>query len=200
MNEQEKLWHGQFGTAYHERNQPTDRLDFWTDALRSVHQRIISAIEFGAGQGDNLAALRCLIPNGHLSGVEINPDAAAHMRRRKFHVINSSVHGIKQLVQRDLVLTRGFLIHVPPGELLSTYALMHRTAKKYICLAEYYSPQRRVVPYRGNENALWAADFAGELMQCYKDLKLIDYGFHYHLDGGDDLTWFLMEKAQEVKV
>ena len=50
--------------------------------------------------------------------------------------------------------------------------------------------------YRGNKDKLFKRDFAGELISKY-DLKLVDYGFNYHLDTyhtNDDSTWFLLEK------
>ena len=40
--------------------------------------------------------------------------------------------------------------------------------------------------------------FAGEMLDKYTDLRLVDYGFFYHKDESsklDDITWFLMEKA-----
>ena len=51
--------------------------------------------------------------------------------------------------------------------------------------------------YRGHENVLFKRDFAGELLDKYKNrVLLLDYGFIYHRDTypQDDLTWFLMEK------
>lgn len=39
--------------------------------------------------------------------------------------------------------------------------------------------------------------FAGELMDRYSDLNLIDYGFVYSRDTAfpqDDITWFLLKK------
>jgi len=41
-------------------------------------------------------------------------------------------------------------------------------------------------------------DFAGEMLDRYRDLKLVDYGFAYHRDPAfshDDITWFLLEKV-----
>ena len=52
--------------------------------------------------------------------------------------------------------------------------------------------------YRGHEGKLFKRDFAGELLDKYPDLKLIDYGFVYHRDTNfpqDDCTWFLLEKG-----
>ena len=41
-------------------------------------------------------------------------------------------------------------------------------------------------------------NFAGEMLDRFRDLRLVDYGFVYHRDVNfpqDDITWFLMEKA-----
>jgi spore coat polysaccharide biosynthesis protein SpsF len=55
------------------------------------------------------------------------------------------------------------------------------------------------VTYRGNKNKLFKRDFAGEMLDKFKDLKLIDYGFAYYRDQNydnqyDDINWFLLEK------
>lgn len=199
MSDQEQLWQGQFGTSYHQRNKQTDRLGFWLDVLKQAPMRgIDSVLEVGAGQGDNLAALRLLNHRAKFTGCEINPAAAEAMRNRGFAVLEGSFLGHHVLPKADLVITRGFLIHVPEQDLMRTLKRMHDAANFYICIAEYYSPVRREIPYRGYANALWADDFALRLLKSFDDLKLLDYGFHYHLDGGHDLTWFLLEKRADV--
>jgi len=53
--------------------------------------------------------------------------------------------------------------------------------------------------YRGNENKLFKRDFAGEMLLRFPDLRLLKYGFRYRNDPVfplDDITWFLLEKAQ----
>ena len=67
----------------------------------------------------------------------------------------------------------------------------------YPFLAKYYSPTPVSISYRGHKDRLFKRDFAGELLDKYSDLKLVDYGFLYHRDyyfQKDDLTWFLLEK------
>jgi spore coat polysaccharide biosynthesis protein SpsF len=41
--------------------------------------------------------------------------------------------------------------------------------------------------------------FAGEIMDRFEDLILVDYGFTWHRDEfpQDDITWFLMEKPAQ---
>jgi spore coat polysaccharide biosynthesis protein SpsF len=74
---------------------------------------------------------------------------------------------------------------------------MYNLSNKYILIAEYYSRDVREINYRGNENKLFKRDFCGEIMDKYKDLKLIDYGFVYYRDNNyplDDISWFLLKK------
>ncbi len=69
-------------------------------------------------------------------------------------------------------------------------------SKKYILIAEYYNPTPVEMEYRGHREKLFKRDFAGEMMDQYNDLTLVDYGFVYHRDPfpQDDITWFLMKK------
>lgn len=51
--------------------------------------------------------------------------------------------------------------------------------------------------YRGNKNRLFKRDFAGEFMDKFPDVQLVEYGFAYHRDKRymvDDVNWFLLEK------
>ena len=99
---------------------------------------------------------------------------------------------------QDLVLIKGVLIHINPDMLSQVYQNLYRLSKRYICIAEYYNPSTVSVPYRGHRDRLFKRDFAGEMMDKYQDLRLVNYGFVYHRDLNfplDDLTWFLLEKT-----
>ena len=64
-------------------------------------------------------------------------------------------------------------------------------------MTEYYNPIPIEVQYRNNSNKLFKRDFAGEMLDKFQDLTLVDYGFCYHRDynfSKDDSTWFLLEK------
>ena len=93
--------------------------------------------------------------------------------------------------------TGGVLIHINPEKLPSVYKLMYQSSSRYILLAEYYNPKPTEVVYRGHTGQLFKRDFAGEILEAFPDLCLVDYGFVYHLDPNfaqDDTNWFLMEK------
>ena len=94
------------------------------------------------------------------------------------------------------MLIKGVLIHINPDFLSKVYEILHKSSKRYICVAEYYNPSPLEVSYRGHQGKLFKRDFAGEIIDKFKDVCLVDYGFVYHRDAypQDDITWFLLEK------
>lgn len=204
MNKQEKLWQSGFGTEYHQRNPFEDRQHFWHEVLgEDVLRDAWSVLEPGAGKGENLEAIKALRTNMdilmndyQLVGIEVNKQAFEEMRNRHIVAHNNAFLNVPlDDKQFKLVITRGFLIHVPTMALAPTLAKIYNASSKYICLVEYYSPVRREVQYHGHGSALWIDDFAGKIMEQYPDLKLLNYGFKYHKDqNGNDLTYFLLEK------
>ncbi|MBU1076082.1 MAG: pseudaminic acid biosynthesis-associated methylase, partial [Spirochaetes bacterium] len=115
-------------------------------------------------------------------------------------VYHQSILDFKVDQKRDLVFTKGVLIHINPEMLNKVYELLYKSSNRYICIAEYYNPTPVSLEYRGEKERLFKRDFAGEIMDKYKSLRLIDYGFAYHRDNNfkqDDITWFLMEKREE---
>jgi spore coat polysaccharide biosynthesis protein SpsF len=199
--EQEKFWAGKFGKEYIHRNKDkkllASKVAFFSKVL-SKTKNIGSVIEFGASIGLNLAAIKALLPGAQLSGLEINREAARAMKKISgAKVYQKSILQFTSDYKRDLVLSMGFLIHVSPDALKKVYKLMYNTSKKYICVAEYYNPSPVQIEYRGHKNKLFKRDFAGEMLDLYKDLSLLDYGFVYRRDNlfpQDDITWFLLEK------
>ena len=200
--DQEAFWAGEFGTEYIGRNQGdtllASNLDFFAKSLRNA-QGIKSCIEFGANIGMNLRALRLLYPDMSKSAIEINPEAAKQLREvvRPECVYNTSILDFESNNTWDLVLIKGVLIHINPDVLPRVYDKLVKAARRYLLVAEYYNPSPVAIPYRGHADKLFKRDFAGEIMDLYPALKLIDYGFAYRRDPKhpqDDITWFLMEK------
>ena len=79
----------------------------------------------------------------------------------------------------------------------AVYERLYHSTGRYLMLAEYYNPAPVAIPYRGHRDRLFKRDFAGELLDAYADLSLVDYGFAYRRDPNfpqDDINWFLMEK------
>lgn len=200
--EQEKFWAGEFGDQYIERNQSAklaaSNIAFFSRILQHM-QPVRSALEFGANIGLNLSALRTLVPQIELSAIEINLRAAAELEKLGgIKVYPQSILEFLPDCQRDLVFTKTVLIHIEPASLPQVYDLLYQSSRRYICIAEYYNPAPVEVLYRGNRERLFKRDFAGEMLERFPDLRLVQYGFAYHRDTNfaqDDISWFLLEKA-----
>jgi pseudaminic acid biosynthesis-associated methylase len=199
---QEAFWAGEFGSEYISRNEGAQilasNLNILTKALKQTG-RISSCIEFGANIGMNLKALQLLYPGVNLAAVEINPDAAKILENLigENNVFEGSIFNYPITHKADLSMIRGVLIHINPEMLPIVYEKLYQASNRFILLGEYYNPSPVAISYRGHQDCLFKRDFAGEMMDRYPDLKLVDYGFAYHRDPAfpdDDITWFLMEK------
>ena len=199
---QENFWAGTFGNEYIARNMSPELLAsniaFFAKILNNVSQ-VNSILELGANIGLNLIALKTLLPNVESSAVEINKKAAETLKHNvnKGKVYHQSILDFKVDYQRDFVFTKGVLIHLNPNELDNVYEILFNSSRRYICITEYYNPTPVSIAYRGHEGYLFKRDFAGELMNKYPSLQLVNYGFVYHRDNNfkqDDATWFLMSK------
>lgn len=200
--EQEHFWQGKFGDSYIERN-IEDKIiasdtALFAKALSRVGQ-LSSVIELGANIGLNLRAIRNLFPSVEMRGVEINSQAAIALKDLigAANVHEGSILDFKVDKEADLALVKGVLIHINPEVLDVVYQKLYQATSKYILLCEYYNPSPVAVDYRGHQNRLFKRDFAGEMLDKYPSLKLLDYGFVYRHDPTfplDDITWFLLSK------
>lgn len=202
QTEQENFWAGIFGTEYVTRNNSQNllasNLSFFSRTLSKVGA-LTSCVEFGANIGMNLRAIKLLYPNIELSAVEINKDAAKELGNfiGDRAVFTGSLFDYTIEKQSDLVLIKGVLIHIHPDKLESAYRKIYETTKSNILICEYYNPSPVAISYRGHSDRLFKRDFAGEILDMFTDLELIDYGFVYHRDPAfpqDDINWFLIKK------
>jgi pseudaminic acid biosynthesis-associated methylase len=200
--EQENFWAGDFGVEYIKRNQGdvllASSLNFFSRALQATSD-LNSCIEFGANIGMNLRALKLLHPKLEHHAIEINANAVLQLETAipAAHIFQSSILDFNPQQTWDLSLIKGVLIHINPDELPQVYDKLVFSTSRYLLVAEYYSPSPVAISYRGHTDRLFKRDFAGELMARHPKMKLLDYGFVYHLDPNfpqDDITWFLMEK------
>ena len=118
------------------------------------------------------------------------------------YVFHSSILDFDADVKFDLSFIKGVLIHINPDELPDVYKKLVASCGRYLLVAEYYNPSPVGIPYRGHNDRLFKRDFAGEILDLYPEMTLIDYGFVYHKDPKfpqDDINWFLMERqAQDL--
>ena len=198
--EQEVFWAGDFGDEYTLRNRGQDVIARNTALFARILSRlpqVDSVVELGANIGMNLLALRRLLPHAKLAAVEINESAARELGRIEgVEVTVGSLLSYTPPAPADLAVIKGVLIHIAPERLPDAYAALYRSSARFVCLAEYYNPSPVEVPYRGHSGKLFKRDFAGEMLDRYPDLHLVDYGFVWRRDvfAQDDLTWFLLEK------
>lgn len=200
--EQEEFRAGEFGSQYIERNENprilAGNLSLFSHILENTRD-VGSVIEFGSNIGLNLRAIKTLLPAVDISAVEINSKATEELQKLEgIKIYNKSILEFTPDYERDFALIKGVLIHMNPDMLPQVYELLYKTSKRYICIAEYYNPVPVSIPYRGHTDKLFKRDFAGELLDRFPNLKLINYGFTYHRDNYyeyDDINWFLMEKC-----
>ena len=199
---QEAFWAGTFGNEYIQRNRSVEylasNLNFFSKTFQQVG-RPSSLIEFGANIGMNLKAIQLLFPNIHLFGIEINQQAATELASLigTPNVFNGSILDYEPAQTFEVALIKGVLIHIHPEKLPDVYEKLYHTSNKYILICEYYNPSPVAIPYRGHQDRLFKRDFAGEMLDKYSSLQLLDYGFAYKRDKAfpqDDITWFLLEK------
>lgn len=216
--DQENFWAGDFGNDYVDRNSDeskqvskqaskqsllASRIAFITKVFQKAH-RPESVLELGSNIGLNLMAINNLIPDILLHGVEINEKASKILQKyldenakAGSNVFNESILEFEADRKYDLTISSGVMIHINPNKLNDFYRRLYEFSNRYILVSEYYNPTPVEVSYRGHKERLFKRDFAGELMDKYKDLDLLDYGFIYHRDKifpQDDATWFLLEK------
>ncbi|BAN36703.1 putative methyltransferase [Sulfuricella denitrificans skB26] len=173
-------------------------LNFFSKALKQAGP-ISSCLEFGANIGMNLKALQLLYPDLHLKAVEINPDAVKLLANLigGSNIFEGSIFDYPVSEKVNLSLIKGVLIHINPDMLATVYEKLYQASDRFILVCEYYNTSPVAIPYRGHSDRLFKRDFAGEMLEKYPDLKLVDYGFVYIRDPAfpqDDITWFLMEK------
>jgi pseudaminic acid biosynthesis-associated methylase len=202
--EQEAFWAGEFGSEYIGRNEGSallaSNLNFFARSLHAAG-RIDSCIEFGANVGMNLRALKLLFPHMTQSAIEINADAAKVLAQLlgEDRVSCGSIFDYKVSEPAELSLIKGVLIHIKPQMLPDTYEKLYAASRRWILVCEYYNPSPVSIPYRGHNDRLFKRDFAGEMLDTFSNLRLVDYGFAYRRDPAfpqDDISWFLMEKGK----
>lgn len=200
--EQEKFWAGSFGNEYINRNRSdkylASNLNFFSKAFSNI-QKPSSIIEFGANIGMNLKAIKLLYPEIDTFGIEINEEAAQSLKETigEENIFLGSIFDFIPAREYDISLIKGVLIHIAPEFLDIVYKKLYEASRKYILICEYYNPSPVSISYRGNTDKLFKRDFAGEMLEKYDDLQLVDYGFVYRYDTSfpqDDITWFLLKK------
>ena len=200
-----RLWRGDFGKAYIERNDfPTQTLAAltraWAGMLLSLRPQPMSILEVGANVGLNLKALS-RITTADLYAVEPNELARQRMVDDcvvpASHVFDGFAANLPFVDKSiDLVFTSGVLIHIDPADLAASCSEIFRVSRRYVLCAEYFSAEERAVTYRGLQDQLFTRDFGKFWMDLKPELRLLDYGFIWRGEAGlDNITWWIFERS-----
>ena len=202
LNIQEKFWASSFGKNYIKRNRNNvlikNNYFFFKKSLKKT-KNIKTVLELGANIGNNILSLKKINNKLKFCAVEINHLACKELNKiSNLEIINDSVLNFKVKKNFDLVLLKGILIHIDHKHLKKLFLKVSKINNKYILICEYFNPYPVKINYRGHKNVLFKNDYAGLFLKLFKNYKLLDYGFIYHLDKHplDDANWFLLEKLK----
>jgi pseudaminic acid biosynthesis-associated methylase len=204
-----RLWRGDFGAAYIDRNAPSGTMlaslvTMWSRMLERARPAPRRILEVGANVGLNLRAL-ARVTEAELVALEPNAKARQRLVDDKVCTAANVVEGVAQRIPPpdasvDLAFTAGVMIHIAPSDLAACCREMRRVARRHILCAEYFSAGPREIPYRGHDGQLFLRDFGRFWRETCPELKLLDYGFFWTGDGAaDDLTWWLFEIPEATK-
>lgn len=193
----ERLWSGDFGVAYADRNQTLDerRGLFW-DGLLAEHP-IRSVLEVGCGQGANLRPIARRLPPADVWGIDLG---AVALSRAREHApgTNLVLAPARRLPFRDrfvdLTFTCGVLIHQPEESLKDVIDELVRCSARYILWIEYYAPVTEEVPYHGQAGSLFRRDYAKIFASLHPELREVASGYHDREVDFDRATWQLLER------
>ena len=187
MNEQEKLWSGDFGKTYTDRNRVDwrARIPFWKRVLNETGAR--SVTEIGCNAGWNLSAIRRAYPDIELSGIEINEYAAMQAR-----IAGLDVPSTLPVVwpRADLVFTTGVLIHQNPDAVKIMMERIVEASFQYVLAVEYAAETEQEVKYRGMEGMLWKRPYG----RMYRAMGLKEVDSWPAGDGFDRCAAWLLSK------
>ena len=193
----ERLWAGEFGRAYADRNRAPDprRATFW-DRLLATYD-IASVLEVGCGQGGNLAPIARRLEPPDVWGVDINATSVERARRHAPGT-NIVLSRARQLPFRDrlvdLAFTVGVLIHQPDESLAGVISEVVRCSDRYVLWAEYHAERTEEVPYHGEAGSLFRRDYGAIYASLQPELEVVEAGFLDQDAGFDRTTWQLLRR------
>ena len=209
QTDQSRQWSGEFGRAYTDRNPRTPA------AMDELHKRnfgvtrtemnweflgevdpAIRILEVGVNVGAQLATLRAA-GFDRLYGIDLQFYAIQESKsvNTGLHLSQASAFGLPFPDEAfDLVFTSGVLIHLSPDLIGRALDEIHRCARTYIWGHEYYADECTHIGYRGHENLMWKADFAGLYCERFPSLRRVKEKHYKYLQDDNVDTMFLLEK------
>jgi pseudaminic acid biosynthesis-associated methylase len=98
----------------------------------------------------------------------------------------------------DLVVTNGLLIHIPEVELGQVVGEICRVTKRYVWGFEYFSPTRRMIPYQGQNDLLWADDYCAWFKNRlgFREVKEKLYPYITEAEKGKQDSMYILERCR----
>ena len=206
---QEEFWSGEFGKEYSDRNNWTieEYDEFykkeWGKTRTEMNEEFIGSLskdikilEVGCNIGMQLQLLQSM-GFKNLYGIELQAYAVEKAKTisKGINIIQGSGFELPFKDNYfDIVVTNGVLIHISPDDHKKIMSEIFRCSKKFIWGFEYYSPELKTLPYRGNEGFLWKTDFANVFSTMFPSLKEVKRVYHkYTYDENVDMM-YLLEK------
>lgn len=195
----EKLWRGQFGDNYVDRNRAAGekRAGFWKALL--AEYPVSDVLEVGCNMGANLRWIASCVEPRHVYGVDVNLKALAELKDT-LPAVNGIYSVARNLPFRDgyfdLVFTVGVLIHQPESALPLVMNEIVRCSRRYVLCAEYCAESVQEIHYHGQSGALFKRDYGRIYEELFPELDLLKQG---HLDkdqGFDDVTYWLFRERR----
>lgn len=210
VTSQIKEWSEDFGKEYTARNPLIfDEMDMLYLKQKGITRsslnsefigqmdRFIRIFEVGANVGTQLQGLQKL-GFSNLYGIELQANAVelAKTRTKNINLIQGTAFNIPfKNGFFDLVFTSGLLIHISPDDIGEALDEIFRCSNQYIWGCEYYNNNYVSVPYRGKNDLLWKADFAGLFLDRFKELELVKEKRIKYLNNENLDTMFLLKKT-----
>jgi len=205
-------WSGQIGKEYTDRN--ALNMEDWELLYKNRYgltrtelnsrflgdlPRDIRILEVGCNVGNQLRVLQGM-GFKNLYGVELQWYAVeqAKQRTQNIDIIQGSAFDIPfRDGYFDLVYTSGVLIHFTDRDIGLVFDEICRCTKKYVWALEYFAPTWTEIPWRGNRNLMWKADYSKLFRERCPILQLVKEEHLPYLEDPKLVdTMFLLEKVR----
>jgi len=211
VTDQMEKWVGEFGREYtdrnalsleemealYKRNYGVTRTELNEKFLKGM-DRTIRILEVGSNIGNQLLCLQRM-GFSNLYGIEPQRYAVelAKSRAVNINIIEGSAFDIPfKDGYFNLVFTAGVLIHINPSDITLVIKEIHRCAREYIWGFEYFEKTYTEIPYRGQRNLLWKADFVRLYLDQFKDLEIVREEHLKYLENDNMDAMFLIRKKR----
>lgn len=210
--QQLKVWTGEFGKGYTERNiftvKELDNLYIKRYGITrtAMNRKFLNGISHSSRileVGSNVAnQLVCLQKMGFNNLYGIEPQSYAVERSKELtkgiNIIKADVFDIPFKDNYfDVIFTSGVLIHISPKHIQKAIKEIYRCSAKFIWGFEYYSQQYKQIEYRDKHSLLWKTDFTKLYLKQFKELKLVKSEHIKYLDNDNVDSMFLLKKKYD---